>query len=55
MAKKKKLTVEDMEKILNTEIESKEEPQLPTDFEEAMKIVISYNPKEEKKKKDTKK
>lgn len=54
MAKKKQLTTRESIAIKDCTWESKK-PQFPLDFEEAMKIVIDYNPKEGKKKKGTKK
>lgn len=50
MSKKKELTTEDMKRILNTEITPKEQPKNPASFEEAINMIINYNPKDRKKK-----
>lgn len=55
MAKKKQLTTRESIEQLKIALGKAKKPQFPLDFEEAMKIVIDYNPKEGKKKKGTKK
>ena len=54
MSKKKELSPEDMERILNIKITPKKQSKKPASFEEAINMIVSYNPNAKAKKKGKK-